>query len=380
VSEERKLARVVIVDSLHPIEGADRIELALVGGWQVVAQKGLYVAGSKAIYCEVDSMLPVANPAFSFLASSKNYTVDNVQYARIKTIKLRKQLSQGLLIPLSEVGLHDNSKLAVDIDLTQKLGIIKYESAGEKQLNGNAAGVKSGTSALGFPKFVPKTDQTRVQNIVVQYQQACDKDEKFEKTFKLDGSSLTVFIKDGVLGVASRNVGFRMQTENKGFKLVFKEWLAKVKQTGKLFVSVDTQWKADDNSFTQMAQKAGLLTALVRDVRNLAIQGEMVGPSIQKNFEGVEQNEFYCYDVYLIDERRYMLPQERQDFCKLYNISHVPVAGTDVYLPLTVKEALADADGPSGLNGKMREGFVFKSMTRDFSFKVISNRYLLAED
>ncbi len=377
---ERKLARVVIVDSLHPIEGADRIELAMVGGWQVVAQKGLYVAGCKAVYFEIDSMLPVENPAFAFLSSGKNSVVDGVQYARIKTIKLRKQLSQGLLVPLSEVGIV-GTNTDVDTDLTKQLGIIKYESAGEKEMNGSVQGVKTGTTILGFPKFIPKTDQTRVQNIVIQYAQACDKDEKFEKTFKLDGSSLTAWVKDNISGAASRNVGFRMQYQNKGLKQIIKDYIAKVKHTGRIFTTVPTQYKPVDNSFTQMVRDAKLIEAIVFDGRNLAIQGEMVGPAIQKNFEGVKKNEFYCYDIYLIDERRYMLPEERQEFCKKHQISHVPIADTGVYLPLTVKEALADADvAPSGLNGKYAEGYCYKSMTRDFSFKVISTNYLLAEE
>lgn len=378
MSEERKLARVVLIDSLHPIEGADRIELAMIGGWQVVAQKGLYTVGCKAVYFEVDSLLDVEKPAFTFLASSKNTMVDGKQYARIKTIKLRKQLSQGLLVPLSEVGIDPG--VQVDADVTSLLGVIKYESVAEKAMNGNIQGVKTGTTIMGFPKFIPKTDQTRVQNIVIQYAQACDKDEKFEKTFKLDGSSLSAWVNKNIAGVASRNVGFRMQVENKGLKQIIKDYIAKVKHTGRIFTTVPMQYKPVDNSFTQVAREAKLIEAIVRDGRNLAIQGEMVGPAIQKNFEGVKKNEFYCYDIYLIDERRYMLPQERQDFCKKHNISHVPIAGTDVYLPLTVKEALADADGPSGLNGKYREGFVYKSMTRDFSFKVISNAYLLKEE
>lgn len=104
---ERKLARVVLIDSLHPIEGADRIELAMVGGWQVVVQKGLYVAGDKAVYFEIDSLLPLDYPAFASLSgiSSKlQFVVDGKQYARIKTMKLRKQLSQGFCVPLQDAG------------------------------------------------------------------------------------------------------------------------------------------------------------------------------------------------------------------------------------------------------------------------------------
>jgi RNA ligase (TIGR02306 family) len=371
---ERKLARVVKIDSLHEIKGADRIELAMIGGWQVVAQKGLYAAGDLAVYFEVDSLLPLDNPAFQFLSSSKNTVVDGVEYARIKTIKLRKQLSQGVLVPLTELGLKG---FVFDDDLTKRLGILKYEKAAEKGMNGTpgVAGSKA------FPSFIPKTDQTRLQNIPTQFEQARDKGELFEKSFKLDGSSLTAYSYKGVLGVASRNVGFNMQTVNKGFFTTLKEFVNMVKQRGFKRAKWEPQIKADKNAFTEMAQESGVLTALVRENRNLAFQGEMVGPSIQQNFEGVEKNELYIYDVYDIDARKYLLPADRQALCAKYGLKHVPLASPHpVVLPVDVATAILDADGPSGLQGKYREGFVYKSMDRDFSFKVISNAYLLKEE
>lgn len=340
---ERKLARVVLIDSLHPIEGADRIELAMVGGWQVVVQKNLYVAGDKAVYFEIDSLLPVERPCFASLAniSSKlQFVIDGKQYARIKTMKLRKQLSQGFCVPATEVSV---DHLAVDTDCTQALGVLKYESEGEKTQKNGVANAKTGTTALGFPKFIPKTDQTRLQNIPVQFNQARDKGELFEKSFKLDGSSLTVFMKDKMLGCASRNVGFRLQTENKGFVQVFKDYVQRVKQRGTLFVKVATQWKADDNQFTQAAEESGANTALVLVGRNLAIQGELVGPSIQKNFEGVDKNTFFVYDIYDIDAQAYMLPKDRQEFCERHKLQHVPLGSPHaVTLPVDVAAALED--------------------------------------
>ncbi|MNC17651.1 RNA ligase [compost metagenome] len=243
---------------------------------------------------------------------------------------------------------------------------------------GVAEGVK-GRATKPFPSFIPKTDQNRVQNIVPRYLQSVEKGEKFEKTFKLDGSSMTIWIKDGVTGVASRNVSFRLQTENKGFVQSFKDYFKQVKKHGFRHAKFVTQLEADVNAFTQMANNSGVLTALVREGRNLAVQGEMVGPSIQKNFEGVSSNQFYIYDIFDIDRQQYMLPQDRLDFIKKHNLSGVPIAAINVNLYTTVQEAIADADGPSGLNGKYREGVVYKSMERDFSFKVISTNYLLKE-
>lgn len=378
---ERKLARVVIIDSLHPIEGADRIELAMVGGWQVVVQKGLYVPGSKAVYFEVDSLLPVERPYFASLAtiSSKlQFVIDGKQYARIKTMKLRKQLSQGFCVPLIDIGILTPELVAVDTDFTKTLGVLKYESEGEKVQKNGTGTAKSGTTAMGFPKFIPKTDQNRVQNIPVMFNQARDNGELFEKSFKLDGSSLTSWVTPkGVLGVASRNVGFRVEDEVIPLLNAIKNFFR-----GKGWRRVI---KADKNHFIDAAREQGVLDALAEMYENtgraLAIQGELVGPAIQKNFEGVDKNEFYIYDVYDIDNQKYLLPEERQKLVAEYGLKHVPLASTHaITLPIDVATAIIDADGPSGLKGKYREGFVYKSMTRDFSFKVVSNAYLLKEE
>ena len=378
---DRSLARVVLIDQLLPIEGADRIELAIVGGWQVVVQKGLYEVGvTPAVYFEVDSLLDTERPYFnslSTLSSKLLHVVDGRTHARIKTMKLRKQLSQGFCVPLSETGL----KAAVGDDVTKALGVVKYEKAEESSMNNTGGmGVKSGKTALGFPKFVPKTDQTRVQNITHMYLKAVADGEEFEESFKLDGSSLTAFVNNGVAGVASRNVGFRMEDERRSFFDTVRTFISHLRTRGLRGAKWERVIKKDDNAFTQMAAEAGLIEAIRRDGRNIAIQGEMCGPSIQKNFEGLDKNTFFCYDVFLIDEQRYMLPAERIKFCTDQGVKHVPVNYTGPLKAPTVAEVLTRADGPSGLKGKFREGFVYKSTKRDFSFKVISNSYLLKEE
>lgn len=378
---ERSLARVVLIDQLLPIEGADRIELALIGGWQVVVQKGLYEpALTKAVYFEVDSLLDTERPYFADAAnwSSKLlHNIDGRTHARVKTMKLRKQLSQGYMIPLTETGFNGQ----VGDDMTKVLGVVKYEKAEEASMNNTGGmGVKTGTSALGFPKFIPKTDQTRVQNITNLYLKAVADGEEFEESFKLDGSSLTAFVRDGVAGVASRNVGFRMEDEKRSFLSTLSRFIDHVRNRGLRAAKWERVIKKDDNAFTQMATEAGLIEAIRRDGRNLAIQGEMCGPSIQKNFEGLDKNTFFTYDVFLIDEQRYMLPAERIKFCTDQGVKHVPVNTTGPLKAATVAEVLVRADGPSGLKGKFREGFVYKSTKRDFSFKAISNAYLLKEE
>lgn len=380
---ERSLARVVKIDSLHPIEGADRVEIAMVGGWQVVVQKDLHQVGNKAVYFEVDSLLPTEHPAFASLTNLSSkllFEINGKGYARIKTAKIRKQLSQGFIVPLSDLDIAPDADIGND--LTKVLGVLKYESKEERGMNnaGTAEGVK-GKATKAFPSFIPKTDQNRVQNIVPRYQQAQQAGELFEKTFKLDGSSMTAWINKGELGVASRNVSFQFGDKKRTFIETLKHWF-KQKRPLK-----HRKWEpviqSDSNAFTQMAKNAGLIGALqefyAHTGRSIAIQGEMVGPSIQKNFEGVDSNQFYIYDVFDIDEQKYLLPQERLDLIQEYGLIGVPSAGVGIQLPEDFKDAILDADGPSGLNGKYREGFVYKSMERDFSFKVISNRYLLKE-
>jgi RNA ligase (TIGR02306 family) len=385
---DRKLARVVKIDSLHPIEGADRIELAFIGGWQVVVQKGLYEVGHLTVYFEVDSMLPTDNPAFADLtklSSKLLFEVNGKGYARIRTMKLRKQLSQGYCVPLEQLPeVTEIGNVQVDQDLTKLLGILKYEKPEEKSLN-NTGGGDVTQRVKTFPSFIPKTDQNRVQNIVPRYLQSVGSGELFEKSFKLDGSSMTTWIKQGELGVASRNVGFNPVSVKRTFVETLKHFISQVWGGGKSFAKA--KWEpvipANDNAFTKMAHEAGLIGMLKEFYaftgRSIAIQGEMVGPSIQKNFEGVNKNEFFVFDIYDIDAQKYLLPPERQAIIEEYGLRSVPVAGVGTLLP-TVAEAIEDADGPSGLKGKMREGWVYKSLERDFSFKVISNRYLLKEE
>jgi RNA ligase (TIGR02306 family) len=223
---DRKLARVVKIDALHPIEGADRIELAFIGGWQVVVQKGLYEVGDLTVYFEVDSMLPTDNPAFSDLtklSSKLLFEVNGKGYARIRTVKLRKQLSQGYCVPLEQLGL---TGFVFDDDLTKRLGVLKYEKPEEKSLNNTGGDVTQRVKT--FPSFIPKTDQNRVQNIVPRYLQSVESGELFEKTYKLDGSSMTTWINKGELGVASRNVGFNPVSSKRTFVETLKHFIGQV--------------------------------------------------------------------------------------------------------------------------------------------------------
>lgn len=387
---ERKLARVVIIDDVLEHPNADQLELALVGGWQCCVKKGDFKKGDLAVYCEVDSMLPVDNPYFAFLENKNNYTRNGKRYARTKTIKLRKELSQGIVLPESV------------LDVTSALGILKYEPAEDEssekespRVGGNVFSrmlAKHRKHTAVFPSFIPKTDQERIQNMVQRWGQCADSGEEFEVTYKLDGSSMTAYYKDGVVGVCSRNLELPLHSEGWGFKRQLLEWCDAFVRYNKRrkwwAMPTFPKWlkgcDPESNHFTTIFYGQRMPERLAAAANmfgfNIAVQGELVAPSIQQNFEGVERPEYFVYNVFNIDKQEYVLPEEAQAIVFAMGLEYVPVFHQRFSAKgHSVQDLLGMADGPSGLNGKYREGLVFKSLTRGFSFKVISNAYLLKE-
>jgi RNA ligase (TIGR02306 family) len=369
---ERKLLRVVKIDNVIPHDNADSLELAIVGGWQVCVKKDQFKAGDVAMYAEVDALLPLDHPEFAFLEGRSQYTVDGKNYSRVKTIKLRKQLSQGILFDYFGTA-------GVDEDLTSLYGVIKYEAVPEP-VPGSGNGVKK---ARAFPSFIRKTDQERVQNIVNAYNAAVATGEEFEVSVKLDGSSFTAYIKDGKVGVCSRNIELQLEPETWSLWKQLTVFVSEVKKHGFKYAKWKKGVQPEANAFTALFNELELETALRAEsafnMMNFAIQGEMVGPSIQGNFEGVDKNRLFVYSVFDIDAQKYLVPEAAYSIVKRLGLEYVPVISYRTTLPETVAEVLAMADGPSALGGKYREGLVFKSLDRDFSFKVISNEYLLKE-
>ncbi len=148
---ERKLATVVKIADIQPIVGADAIVVAKVKGWNVVVKVNEYKVGDLAVYYEIDSFLPI-RPQFEFLRKSSYKRMVSTEGFRLKTIKLRGQLSQGLLTPIPDGILNPKE----GDDLTEALDIVKYEHPIPAQLAGKIKGV--------FPSFIPKTDEIRIQN------------------------------------------------------------------------------------------------------------------------------------------------------------------------------------------------------------------------
>jgi len=342
---ERKLASIRKISDLNPIEGADKIELATIDGWKVVVAKDVnHKVGDLIVYCEVDSFLPI-EPEFEFLRkSSYKKMADGNEGFRLKTIKLRGQISQGLILPLKDayvVFKRNTPNIDMDwfegLDVTEMLNIVKYEPPIPAQLSGLVKG--------NFPSFLKKTDEERVQNLTKEYQNYTL--EKFYVTEKLDGSSVTYYVKDGVFGVCSRNLDL-LEDEN--------------------------------NSMWKFAVTTGLREKMIGLGKNIAIQGEIIGEGIQGNPYKIIGQTVKVFNGFDIDKYDYLSLSELLDLTKVLEVKTVPILDLSFTLPETIDELLLTAEGKSMLNIKTeREGLVIRSHDRKISFKAISNKFLLNE-
>lgn len=340
----RELVTIRTISDIQPIEGADAIELAIVDGWQCVSKKGEFAVGDKAVYFEIDSYLPVTDERFEFLRKSSFKRMGELEGFRLKTIRLRGQISQGLIVPLDKfpelVGKEDE-------DLSEILGVLKYEPPVPTELSGQVKG--------NLPFGIPTTDQERIQNIWGKLNYNLKgQDVEFECTLKLDGTSMTAYHCDGATGCTGRNWEY-----------------------------TDT----DTHTFFVVARRQKLFEAMTALKRNIALRGECIGEGIQGNPEKLKGHDFFIFDIFDIDEKRYLYPQERMDVINDLIALGAEPKHTVVYEDIkpfetfeTVNDILKFAEGPS-INAKIREGVVFKSKYpvngQFISFKAISNMFLL---
>lgn len=367
----RNLASIQKIEDVQPIVGKDRIDLARVLGWTVVVQKGQFKPGDLAVYIEIDSVLP-EKPEFEFLRPKKFH---------IKTMKLRdgdgnRVLSQGILFPLSI--LKDRpDRYYIGDDVTNEIGVVHYDEYGdatEEKTEGKGNPIRdflfkhkltrplayklfAGTKRVksGFPEFVAKTDETRIQNIPQILE---NNDHLYVGREKIDGQSGTFFLKKQYhllkflppkydFGVCSRN------------RRLFDE---------------------DNSSFWSVARKYNLrkvLEDLLYDDDWVCIQGEVVGPGIQGNKYDLKDYDLYCFNLIYPagKEQCFMAEKELAE----HGLKWAPLVYDNIKLPKTVDEVLALADGKSALHDTPREGIVFRNYENGNcqSFKAISNQFLL---
>jgi len=382
----RKLATLRIIKELVEIPGADRIELAIIDGWQVVVQKG-HKVGDLVVYFEIDSFLPESDPRYASFSERFNNWGDK-RGMRVKTIKLRQRLSQGVIMPLHEFPEVKSSDYTEGTDVTELLGIEKWEPIEKADTTGTR--VPGSSREKRFPAFIRKTDQERIQNYGHMVQRASKTDETFEVTMKKDGSSLTVFRVDpsSFYYKDAREMTEKKLSFSKRVLRTIKEFFKPSEDPvfGICSRNLLLPLKSESNFHTAVYEN-DLLLKLDNIGGSYALQGEVVAPNIQDNHERVNKVEFHLFDIYDIDRQVYVSPSIRRGICDEYGIPHVTVLAKNVGLDEVlkphlhnddiVKAALAYAEGPGDNPGVIREGVVFKSETRDFSFKAVSNAYLL---
>jgi RNA ligase (TIGR02306 family) len=335
---ERKLATIRVISQIKFIEGADKICAYIIDGWEVVDQIYKYNVGDLVIYLEIDSWVP--HTLASFLSRGKEpRCYKGISGERLKTIKLKGQISQGLILPFNTI---DNKNYDIDDDVTENLGIIKWEPP---EPSAQLSGMTKGT----FPSFIPKTYQERIQNSIRDINSLnC---QIWEVTEKLDGSSMTVYRTNDSFGVCSRNQELKLE---------------------------DTA-----NAFVLTAERLLLENKLALYNLEVALQGELIGPGIQGNRYKLDKPMFYVFDIYDLNKKTYLDADTRHLLCKVLNLTHAPTCGEYLTNADTkVKDLLAFTEGKSELNiNTEREGVVFKNtINPNKSFKVISNQWLMSNE
>ena len=345
---QRNLASVQRVLEIHPIANADAIELVRINGWQCVTRKGEFSVGGLGIYFEIDSIPPDAEP-FQFLWQPKQRvedgaspveTITRPERFRIRTLRLRGTLSQGLFLPVSQFDL---GEVIEGVDVTERLGVGRYEPP---------APTGMGEFRASFPAFLPKTDEIRVQSVPVVLDEL--RGQPYVATMKYDGTSATYCIdpRDEQFHACGRNFSVR----------------------------------PGDNIYWQMATKYDL-EAKLRSASHLAIQGEIVGPGIQKNPLALKEKSLFAFNVFDVREARYLGHDEARQVLDQFELPAVQVIDEGESFNHSQASLLALAEGKYPGTTNEREGIVVRPRTEmlsltlggRLSFKAISNRYLLKE-
>lgn len=332
---DRALASVQVVSQIQPIPNAENIELVKVLGWQCVSKKGEFEQGDLCVFFEVDSILPFM-PWSEFLRRKDNPD----KPIRLKTIRLRGALSQGLCLPLSILPQSDYYNEGYNC--TEILGVKKHEVHIPAQLAGTIKG--------NFPSFLRKTDSFRLQSYPEFLNEITGKDVYI--TVKMDGTSSTFYHKDGEFGVCSRNL----------------------------------EQKECSSVYWDMAEKYHLKEKLLAIGKNIAISAETFGQGIQKNKMGSLDVQCWAFDVWDIDNQRYFNFDEQRLFLETIGMPSVPLIYRGAFNWKSIDELLDLASAQKYTNNAPAEGIVIRPTTEEQShvlrgdrlaFKVISNSFLL---
>lgn len=379
MNPERSLAHIETIAEKRDIPGADQIEMIRTLGWECVVKKNDgFQIGDKIVYVEIDSIMP-QKPEYEFLRERK---------FRIRTIKLRKQISQGLVLPLTCLP-EDLRNKPVGTDVTKALGIVAYDPDPEpvevykklpKPLEKFKVFLLSHkiTRPLGRMLFLKerkqrwpgewlhKTDEERIQNVFNRISKYFA-GQMFYVTEKLDGSSMTVFSRSEKLGkfygLCSRNL-YILKTPLPFYK--------------RLFVN---EPKGDNNDFKKVFERDRIVEKLKKIPYSVTVQGELVGPGRNGNKHQLADHDFYVFNVVKNRDGYQLSYPEMKEFCENYGFKIVPLITDSYILPENVDEIVKFSNGKSALNQNvLREGLVFRIIekgTKRASFKAISPEFLL---
>ena len=372
----RKLVTIRKVNAINSMEGYDNIVLATVDGWNVIIKKEELTLNEPCLFFEIDSFIPEEDSRFSFLGKTVEF--NKKRGYRLRTKKLKSYISQGLALPLSmfpELTVNIQEAIDNNTDLSETLGVIKYDLEQFCGVNNTSKSEKPGK----FPSFIPKTDQPRIQNLPHLF--TTNKEDTFEETLKLDGSSMTCYKVSSNPTLLQKFLAlFGIKAPTTKFGVCSRN--VDLKRTANTVMTFNNEGKEsvyDQSDFWATAIKLDLAN---RVPVGYAIQGELIGPKIQANHEKVTELQYFVFDVFNISEQCYLLPQERRDFCRTLGIPHVPVMNVEATpLQLTLDQLLQHVDTESVNPKTVSEGRVYKSNTNPLlSFKVINNRYLLKHE
>lgn len=328
------LATIEKIEKIEPHTNADKLELAIVKGWRTVIRKGDYKEGDSIIFVQIDTILPFA-PWSEFLRD-KNRPERSI---RVKTIKLRGEISQGLVLPKS---ILPEGNYEIGTDVAEILGITKYEKEVDASMRGE--------SRSNFPShLISKTDEERIQNIprIIEELQGLE----VAITEKLDGTSATFLKESDIYHVCSRKISL-VEDENNKYWKIYKE-----------------------NNIKEFLNKNP----------NLSIQGEIIGAGIQGNKYNLPNIELRIFNFWDIIEKKYLNEDALEFLCATYNFKRVPLLERRIFNFKSVEELLEYAKGKSVLYDTIREGIVIRTIVEKYSetlrgrtsFKVINNDFAL---
>lgn len=337
----RPLVTIQVVHEILPIRDADTIELAKILGWQAVVKKGEFKVGDKCVYFEIDSYLPIQE-RYEFLKKT-SYCKDIYmgEGIKIRTLRLRGCISQGLLMPLSLFSEYNLDNLSIGSDVTELLGVRKMEMPEVEDGLGTMIGTK--------PHGVPTTSESRVQSF--DFLRSALVGLPYYISTKINGTSMTIYHGKGEIGVCGRSYTY--------------------KDDGKSIL-----W--------DYVNARGVRDRLKEYGKNIAIQGELAGPGICKNNLNLKERNLYVFDAYSLDTFEYLSMEELKTICHDLNLTMIPIEESGINFRYTLEELLEKAKGNYD-SGKRKEGIVVRPQNtlwyegQRVSFKVLNNDFLVKE-